>query len=862
MRTSSIGPRKKRLAYCPYLAATSILDQIGVPYDRIVLKGANATALQLVAGTLSDGAGSGKYQGIILETGDLPYLEPACNCFPSALTAAQWTMLRQYQSDFGVRSATLYTRPGLSVDTNGAQVDLSYGLVLDSARTTDDFTPEPDPPVTGTLTPSGANVFSYLNSASPVIVKNAYTYLATPAVGAQTVPLLSATEGTGTFAIASTYAAPAGATTVGVAPGGWENLAITADSNPEVTHALLMGYGVVNWVTKGVFLGERKIYMTAQPDDLLIPDDLWDPVTKTTPNDNTITGYISNPDFRYRNTGADYASLVSWQSALQANPKMAAFRLEMPFNGVGYNTSDTEFLNKGETTDSLSPAVRGNPNAFRWINHTWDHSSLNVVNPSDPDHVTPTVASITNLLTWNDDLAMGRRSGNPDDGRPRVEFANYVKSAFIQPDISGLENPVFWEAAQNFGLQYILMDTSKPYENFIPSRAPISMPNGTTALTVISPNTGYTSSLDTHVPGNPRIFIIPRYPTSLYYNVSTPDEWVSEYNHFYGVNGIVPPPDGQTSWFGGNSSYAQILDRESDTLVRYMLKYHVNSWMFHAANLRAYPGGNGKSTLGDLLDAVAGKYTAMYNLPVLSPSQAEIGEIMKARMAYNAAIAGGLKGKVVYGPTVRIELTNPSSVRVRVPVTGVNVGGAEYGGQMISTLLLEPGGATSFPAPPAWIPQQNDLSITTTASAPRMEAGGVLIYTLVMANAGPSTANGATFADTLPSGLGTITSVNTDASAGSAVTFSNANTSLFGTLTIPPGGSVKVTFQVSVMRDFVGSLTNEATVSPAAGAVDPSMANNISSASVLVTPPTTCTRSSFLRKGTCTSYPVAGGEVP
>ena len=41
----------------------------------MVLKGANATALQMVAGTLSDGAGNGKYQGIILETGDLPYEE-------------------------------------------------------------------------------------------------------------------------------------------------------------------------------------------------------------------------------------------------------------------------------------------------------------------------------------------------------------------------------------------------------------------------------------------------------------------------------------------------------------------------------------------------------------------------------------------------------------------------------------------------------------------------------------------------------------------------------------------------------------------------------------------------------------------
>ena len=100
-----------------YLAATSILDQIGVPYDRIVLKGANKTALQMVAGTLSDGAGHGKYQGIILETGDLPYVETTCPapysspCYPSALTAAQWAMLRQYQFDFGVRSATMYTAP-------------------------------------------------------------------------------------------------------------------------------------------------------------------------------------------------------------------------------------------------------------------------------------------------------------------------------------------------------------------------------------------------------------------------------------------------------------------------------------------------------------------------------------------------------------------------------------------------------------------------------------------------------------------------------------------------------------------------------------------------------------------------------
>ena len=484
---------------------------------------------------------------------------------------------------------------------------------------------------------------------------------ATP-VSSATVPLLQTPD-------ARTIAS------VHTAPQGWQNLAIATDNNPELTHSLLLGYGVVNWVTKGVFLGERKIYLSAQPDDVFIPDELWDPVTKTTP--------VGNPAFRHRNDGTDYNSLVAWQTALRANPQTAAFRLEVPFNGVGYNTADSSLLNQGELTDTLSPAVRANPNAFRWINHTWDHSSLEASDPSTPGFVPLTVTGMKQILQSNHEVATGLR------GSPPVTFSLYNKNAFIQPDISGLQNPVFWQAAQEFGLRYILMDTSKTYD-FRPTLDPVK------------PNAGFYSTRDTFVPGNPRIFIIPRYPTNLYYNVSTPPEWTSEYNHFFGAAGVVPPPAGQTSWFGGDSTYEQILDRESEVLVRYMLKYNANSWMFHAANLRDYDGAgpNNKSVLSDLLDAVVTKYKTMYTLPVLSPSQTEIGQIMEARMAYNTAITAGLKGRIVYGPTTTsIELTNPSSASVKVPMTGINVGGTTYGGQAVSTLSLTPGGSTTIPLP-------------------------------------------------------------------------------------------------------------------------------------------------------------------
>ena len=131
------------------------------------------------------------------------------------------------------------------------------------------------------------------------------------------------------------------------------------------------------------------------------------------------------------------------------------------------------------------------------------------------------------------------------------------------------------------------MDTSKAYAGFIPARP---------AVAPIPPNTGYTSSLDS---SSPKIIIIPRYPTNLFYNNSTPDEWVSEYNFLYASK---PPSQGGIGYV---SNYAQVLNQESDVLVRYMLKYNVNSWMFHAANLRAYPGGTNQSVLGDLLNAVA-----------------------------------------------------------------------------------------------------------------------------------------------------------------------------------------------------------------------------------------------------------------
>jgi hypothetical protein len=349
-------------------------------------------------------------------------------------------------------------------------------------------------------------------------------------------------------------------------------------------------------------------------------------------------------------------------------------------------------------------------------------------------------------------------------------------------------------------------------------------------LSVISPNTGFYSSLDTFVQTNPRIFIIPRYPTNLFYNVSTPAEWVSEYNYIYGVGGIYP------AGFG-DSDYPTILGRQSDDLVRYMLKYNVNSWMFHAANLRDYNGttaGN-NSLLSDLLDAVAAKYSAMYTLPIVNLSQSEIGGVMKARMAYNAAIAGGVKGRIVFGPSVSIEVTNPTGVAVTVPLTGAVSGGVSYGGQQIAPLAVVAGGTTTVAAPASWIPAQADMAVTIVPSTSTPLQGGTLTYSVVIRNLGPNSVTGASFSNNLQAGLGTITNVVTQVSAGASTpTFATTPTSLSGLVSMPAGGQITVTFQASVSPAATGTLTSTASVTEPADRNDPNLLNNTTTNSVTV----------------------------
>lgn len=559
-------------------AIVQALNYLGTPFDVF-------TASQHPEGiqpTMLNEDCHAFYEGVILTTN-------------TAVAANDLQTLATYEAGYHVRQVTWYTWP---TPNDGFNWATSAG----------------SDPTNATLTPAGAQVFSYLNTspaASPIPITNAWTYLATP-LDASTQSLL--TDGQG-HALAAIH----------TFPDGHQNLAMTFDSNQYLTHALLLSYGVIDWVTNGVFVGDRHVYMSPQVDDFFLDDTQW---LTTTPCGTNVD--LTGGDFRL--LGSDLTAVSNWQKRARAAGIVPDMRLTLAFNGIA-TTADFDMTVGGHDTliggstapgtlDTLTPVAKQLQGEFWWASHTFDHENLDALSYADS----------VNEIVQNNAVAA------------QLGLTTYTTKFLVQPDISGLGNPAFLQAAYDNGLRYLLSDTSHPeWDN-------------------PSPNVGFVSTIQ------PGIFIIPRRANNLFFNVTTPADWVAEYNCLY------------ESYWGRAFTYDDVLDNISDGQLQYLLKGEMDPWMFHQPNLAAYDGTH--TLISDLLDRTIAKYAGYMSLPILTPNIEEIGTKMQNRTLMKAA---GVTATLE--PNVGIVVSSPATVTV--PITGVHLPGAEwYGGQWISNVDL------------------------------------------------------------------------------------------------------------------------------------------------------------------------------
>src|SRR5262249_21336104 len=117
--------------------------------------------------------------------------------------------------------------------------------------------------------------------------------------------------------------------------------------------------------------------------------------------------------------------------------------------------------------------------------------------------------------------------------------------------------------------------------------------------------------------------------------------------------------------------------------------------------------------------------------------------------------------------------------------------------------------------------------ITNGGAPSPVTAGTNLTYTMVVSNAGPSTATNASVATTLPAGI-SFTATGSTAGCGAVA---QAVTCPAGT--IAPGRTVTITVAAAVAAATRGALADTATVT--ATETDPNSANNSSTANTTAT---------------------------
>ena len=542
----------------------------------------------LTPATLFSGC-AGKFQGVILTSGALAYSPDGGTTWRSALSDAEWTALRSYEANFHIREISWYVYPGadqgLNPPSSGEDTSVS--------------------PINMTLTAAGKTVFPYVNAANPIPVQNAWAYRAT-AADPNVTPLLVDSANN---AMVSRR----------VTSDGRETLAMTFDSNPYLIHDLVLAHGLVEWVTRGAYLGEFRAYLQPQIDDLLIDDDMY--------------SAASYPNGVFRISANDYNRTHDWWSGQVAKPGNDAFRLNMAFNGEGGSDPDNP-------NDPLTKAVTATAYDFYFTSHTFTHENL--------DNVTYQVA--------NYELSKNIQFANNHG------FTDFSPEGFISPDVSGLLNQAALDAAYANGIRFMVSDTSKES----------GKGDGTTQnFQNPAPNIGVYSQL------RPEILLTPRRPTNLFYNVSTPDEWVAEYNSIY------------SSFWGRNLTYQEVLDKESHNLLIYMLQGEIDPQMYHQPNMRAYDGTH--TLLGDLHDMAFAKFRTYSKLPIISLREEDIGSRMADTMGRNWA---GVTGTIVNG--TKAKFTSPQEAWFNA--TGVCNATAEryFAGRCISSLYLPAGGSLTI----------------------------------------------------------------------------------------------------------------------------------------------------------------------
>jgi hypothetical protein len=192
-------------------------------------------------------------------------------------------------------------------------------------------------------------------------------------------------------------------------------------------------------------------------------------------------------------------------------------------------------------------------------------------------------------------------------------------------------------------------------------------------------------------PMEPSITVVPDWPTNIAYFSTDPAEETQFYNSFYG-------PGGRFAYWPSDRSYDQVVDYESLLALQHVASGSIYTHTFHISNLKNYGGGN--TLTFDWINAVVGKYSSYYKVPLLTPTWSSLASYVGERNKHFSAIAGtGTLG--VYDSAAKtITVTGTNGNKATLSGVSASVSGASKYGDETSAPVNVKSKATVLAATP------------------------------------------------------------------------------------------------------------------------------------------------------------------
>ncbi|KAF2089035.1 putative extracellular serine-rich protein [Saccharata proteae CBS 121410] len=620
--TILILARDSTSAYSAY----SGFNGYGIPYQVVTVPQDGVTLP-----TLNSSATSGNYGGIVVLS-EVSYQYNTS--FESALTTAQWQQLYDYQTAFSVRMVRLDAYPtadfGTTTAIDGAGC-CSTGVEQLVSITNDTGFPTANLKTGATM--STESIWHY-----PATITNS-----------------SIAWSIAEFAPSGDFTSNTVAAVINRIGNREQMVWFTSWATDWAPVSSYLQHAYIHWVTRGLYVGFRRVLLNTQVDDIMLETDLY------SPNGTT---------FRIR--PGDLANHITWTSSI--NSKMPAgsdYFIELGLNGNGGIESATDVDNNVCTPDNAIEYIADNPDtplefqkplgtgtdiwpstpktfvwsatcadsdnltawfqtaanrdAFSYVTHTFTHESLD----------NATFADTSKEISFN--VAWMTATGF-------TQATRFSGNGLIPPAITGLHNGDAINAWVQNGLTNGVGDNTRPV-----------------LLNTENPFWPYITTNESN--GYAGFQVTPRWATTIYYNCDLPDctlqEWIA------------------TS--AGSGDFQNLLDNARQVNTQHLLDLRQDPFMFHQANLRqtdvASTVVNGVSGQFSLLqiwvETIVAEYSRLVDWPILTQKHDDTATTFAKRMARdqckpNLTYEYSADGTQITGVTVT---TTGNTCSVPIPVT-------------------------------------------------------------------------------------------------------------------------------------------------------------------------------------------------